>query len=258
MYLHARYYDPQLPRFLSPDTWDPILAGVDINRYAYANNDPVNMSDANGHAVGWAGSKEQQEARAEEFRKEAEREKLREAAKKLEQKLSFGNPAGNKKALKGADPLVAAIAIAHMNFMASGTVYADDTVLMLLPTGAVAKLGVAAAGKMLAKASEKELLDDALTIAVKKPHGNSLQSETPTYGYELVDRSTGEVLKKGQTSASPPQKRYSGSFYDSNTATMNVATEATSKAAARAWENHKIRAYVEKYGSLPPMNKGYH
>jgi hypothetical protein len=32
-----------------PDTWDPILSGVDINRYAYANNDPVNLSDRNGH-----------------------------------------------------------------------------------------------------------------------------------------------------------------------------------------------------------------
>ena len=48
-YLHARYYDPNLGRFLTPDTWDPILAGVDFNRYAYAANDPVNKSDANGH-----------------------------------------------------------------------------------------------------------------------------------------------------------------------------------------------------------------
>jgi RHS repeat-associated protein len=50
-YLHARYYDPDLGRFLSPDTWDPTLPGVDINRYAYAGNDPVNGSDANGHAT---------------------------------------------------------------------------------------------------------------------------------------------------------------------------------------------------------------
>ena len=48
-YLHARYYDPDLARFLSPDTWDPILAGVDFNRYAYAGNDPINQSDPNGH-----------------------------------------------------------------------------------------------------------------------------------------------------------------------------------------------------------------
>ena len=51
-YLHARYYDPNLGRFLTPDTWDPILAGVDFNRYAYAANDPVNQSDANGHSYG--------------------------------------------------------------------------------------------------------------------------------------------------------------------------------------------------------------
>jgi RHS repeat-associated protein len=48
-YLHARYYDPNLGRFLSPDTWDPTLPGVDINRYAYGLNDPVNMSDPYGH-----------------------------------------------------------------------------------------------------------------------------------------------------------------------------------------------------------------
>ncbi len=43
-YLNARYYDPLLARFLTPDTWDPDLPGVDINRYAYAGNDPVNGS----------------------------------------------------------------------------------------------------------------------------------------------------------------------------------------------------------------------
>ncbi len=48
-YLHARYYDPHLGRFLSPDTWDPTIPGVDINRYAYAGNDPVNGSDPSGH-----------------------------------------------------------------------------------------------------------------------------------------------------------------------------------------------------------------
>jgi RHS repeat-associated protein len=50
-YLHARYYDPFLSRFLTPDTWDPMLPGVDINRYAYAGNDPINKSDPNGHCT---------------------------------------------------------------------------------------------------------------------------------------------------------------------------------------------------------------
>ena len=65
LYLHARFYDPVLGRFLSPDWWDPIdtavaanggAAGVlsspvGTNRYAYAANDPINKSDPNGHAL---------------------------------------------------------------------------------------------------------------------------------------------------------------------------------------------------------------
>ncbi len=65
LYLHARFYDPVLGRFLSPDWWDQIdtavaanggAAGVlsspvGTNRYAYAANDPVNKSDPSGHAL---------------------------------------------------------------------------------------------------------------------------------------------------------------------------------------------------------------
>ncbi|WP_189464919.1 RHS repeat protein [Mesorhizobium sp. M2D.F.Ca.ET.223.01.1.1] len=51
LYLNARYMDPVLGRFISPDDWDPIKEGVGTNRYAYAQNDPVNKSDPNGHEV---------------------------------------------------------------------------------------------------------------------------------------------------------------------------------------------------------------
>jgi RHS repeat-associated protein len=54
-YLHARYYDPLLGRFLSPDTWNPTLPGVDINRYAYSLNDPINLSDPLGHEAEFYG-----------------------------------------------------------------------------------------------------------------------------------------------------------------------------------------------------------
>jgi RHS repeat-associated protein len=56
-YLHARYYDPNLGRFLSPDTWDPTIPGVDINRYAYAGNDPINGMDPSGHLTTLADNK---------------------------------------------------------------------------------------------------------------------------------------------------------------------------------------------------------
>ncbi len=51
LYLNARYLDPALGRFISPDDWDPTVAGVGTNRYAYAGNDPVNKADPNGHAM---------------------------------------------------------------------------------------------------------------------------------------------------------------------------------------------------------------
>ena len=51
LYLNARYMDPVLGRFISPDDWGPTKQGVGTNRYAYAGNDPVNKSDANGHVV---------------------------------------------------------------------------------------------------------------------------------------------------------------------------------------------------------------
>lgn len=55
-YLNARYYDPALSLFTSPD-WLPITTpGVGTNRYAYAGNSPVNLSDPSGNrAAGFDG-----------------------------------------------------------------------------------------------------------------------------------------------------------------------------------------------------------
>jgi len=41
--------NPYTGTFISPDDWDPTIAGVGTNRYAYAEGDPVNNSDSNGH-----------------------------------------------------------------------------------------------------------------------------------------------------------------------------------------------------------------
>ena len=48
LYLNARFYDPALGRFISPDWYLPTDPGVGTNRYAF--NDPINKSDPNGHA----------------------------------------------------------------------------------------------------------------------------------------------------------------------------------------------------------------
>ena len=49
LYLNARYMDPRLGIFTSPDWFDPPIPSVGTNRYAYAGNDPVNLSDPGGN-----------------------------------------------------------------------------------------------------------------------------------------------------------------------------------------------------------------
>ncbi len=49
LYLNARYMDPRLGLFTSPDWLDPPIPGVGTNRYAYSFNDPVNLSDPGGN-----------------------------------------------------------------------------------------------------------------------------------------------------------------------------------------------------------------
>ncbi len=45
----GRHFNGFQARFVSPDTYDPILDGVGTNRYSYSLNDPINKSDPNGH-----------------------------------------------------------------------------------------------------------------------------------------------------------------------------------------------------------------
>jgi RHS repeat-associated protein len=52
VYMNARYYDPTLGQFISPDTLVPD-AGVliDYNRYGYARGNPMRFSDPSGHCA---------------------------------------------------------------------------------------------------------------------------------------------------------------------------------------------------------------
>ena len=48
IYMRARYYDPQIGRFISEDTWKD-----GSNWYAYCDNNPVNRTDIDGHLSAW-------------------------------------------------------------------------------------------------------------------------------------------------------------------------------------------------------------
>ncbi|MBF0593332.1 MAG: RHS repeat-associated core domain-containing protein [Candidatus Omnitrophica bacterium] len=52
MYYGARYYNPRLGRFITPDTIVQAPSNPQtLNRYTYCNNNPVNLVDPSGH--GW-------------------------------------------------------------------------------------------------------------------------------------------------------------------------------------------------------------
>ncbi|HZM76517.1 MAG TPA: RHS repeat-associated core domain-containing protein [Candidatus Limnocylindrales bacterium] len=52
LYMTARYHDPKLGRFISPDTVIPKLDNPqDINRYSYVRNNPINNTDPTGHII---------------------------------------------------------------------------------------------------------------------------------------------------------------------------------------------------------------
>ena len=50
--MNARYYDPQIGQFISPDSLvpDPTVL-IDYNRYAYARANPLRYFDPNGQGA---------------------------------------------------------------------------------------------------------------------------------------------------------------------------------------------------------------
>ncbi|MFH1441355.1 MAG: RHS repeat-associated core domain-containing protein, partial [Candidatus Omnitrophota bacterium] len=53
-YYSARYYDPEIGRFITPDTIvQALYDSQSLNRYAYCRNNPINYIDPTGHKWSW-------------------------------------------------------------------------------------------------------------------------------------------------------------------------------------------------------------
>jgi hypothetical protein len=149
--------DPDLARFINPDTWDPILAGVDFNRYAYAGNDPVNGSDANGH---YGISQKERDRQAEERRREAREKKRNEVtwsfASKLAQQIWLKDGKTEASITRGIDPNI--VALANKINVERDAIYPsmgpDDFIPTKFAAGFGIKTLVAGFGIMAAKDAE--------------------------------------------------------------------------------------------------------
>jgi RHS repeat-associated protein len=170
LYLNARYYDPALGRFISPDDWDPTLPGVGTNRYAYAGNDPVNKSDPNGHATGCGAGCADKQAEAN---KEASKQKdIDKKAKEAAKTISYDDvQRGRLGKLRGLSPEVAQRAIEMRLQDASGRVDNADGVFDVLPAGRLAGLirsGLTASGKSAAAKSVDDYFLSTLSASAKQ------------------------------------------------------------------------------------------
>jgi hypothetical protein len=103
-------------------------------------------------------------------------------------------------------------------------------------TGARAATGVAA---------------DSAETMIKLPHANSLDFAGENYGYKLVQKESGAVLKFGETTN--PRTRYSDQWLSANNLQLNVVVYG-SKAAVHDWQ-HEMIISTRGAGAPLPLNK---
>ena len=122
----------------------------------------------------------------------------------------------------------------------------------------VAGVGEAArainAGRKMADAADE--LNDAKKV-VKAIHGNSLDYPGVNYGYILSDKTTGEVVKFGESIN--PAHRYTKKFLNGDNPInkpldMTVVISGT-KREVHLWQHEQIVDYYESVGKLPALNK---
>ncbi|MER8985517.1 MULTISPECIES: RHS repeat-associated core domain-containing protein [unclassified Mesorhizobium] len=133
LYLNARYMDPVLGRFISPDDWDPTKEGVGTNRYAYAQNDPVNKADNNGHVAATPSSDKAAKDRAEQRALEKRAEAIR-----MHRGGFFDL---HKDPYERLNPRVADEVQRQAELSASGKVETRDEVFAAIPGGAPIRAG---------------------------------------------------------------------------------------------------------------------
>ncbi|MBI2513923.1 MAG: hypothetical protein HYV96_18285, partial [Opitutae bacterium] len=243
-YLRARFYNQSTGRFWNHDTYEGSAADpTSLHKYLYAHASPVRFNDPTGNftlvevAVTVAAI-----ATIYAIAKPVVRGALEGVFEKIGidpySPVSVTSLGNYEDALELMDDF----GLTEGDF--SGNLLAQA--FIDLSSDAIIYAGITGGAILLTAESQVALPQ------VQKVHGNSLKTTKPAIGYTLRNRSTGEILKFGETTRG--LKRYSKKYLKAIDAEM-VFERHGSKLDMHTWQHQRILEYKSKFGKRPPLNK---
>jgi RHS repeat-associated protein len=241
--LRARYMEPGRGRFWSQDNYEGKISDPEsLHRYLYCAGDPVLMFDRNGQfslaevAVGAAVSGAIDAIAVPVVKNTITRVYI---------DLGFDPYAPYSFSSLGVDDEAEELL---SDFGMSDADLSPNLFLQAsidLSSQAIVSSGIAIGAVLLSS-----------NFSVEPPaqyHANDLRSTKPAIGYTLRDRSTGNILKYGETTQGI--KRYTQKYMRAIDAEMVFEAEG-SKAEMHSWQHDRIMDFkAANGGKRPPFNK---
>ena len=226
-YLQSRYYNPEWGRFINSDVFAATGQGLTGNNmFVYCGNNPVSRSDDGGYF--W--------------------DIVFDVVSLVVSVIEVVNNPDDVGAWIGLAGDVIDVVVPCVGGVGE-TVRAANTARKVVD----AADDVHDAGKVVG------VFDTAgdTVKAAKKVHGNSLDYPGTNFGYILSDKTTGEVVKYGESIN--PARRYTKKFLNganpiNRPLDMTVVISGT-KRDVHIWQHEQIADFYEVVGRLPALNK---
>jgi len=265
-YLNARFYDPEIGRFLNPDSYrgEPVDPQT-LHLYAYCANDPINHVDPTGHVIGTVLDVISVADSTRTFVRDPSLLNGAMLAYDVVAAVIPGVPASGvvkaatktaktaMKAVDAADDVVDTFKAAKKNVKAGKKVF--NKIKSSKVKKAVANKNTKGSN---INAAVKDSQKKATTTAV---HGNSKKSTKVQHGYEIYNVETNDVVKTG-ISGQPLNKNGTSPRANSQVNKLNkavgtnlfgarvVVSDLPSRQAALNWERLNTQRLFDAGHSL--------
>jgi RHS repeat-associated protein len=256
--MNARYYDPSRGQFISQDPmfWSSrqnLANPQSLNSYSYAEGNPITRKDPDGQLT------DGQKATLTSLTNQLQAVSAQISALQAVQASGGSVSAGKVNNIRSQIDYAGyryqqitsgqATAFGGMAMSTPAFTYAGNTSYDI-PNN-VAFMGMGAVDPELLGVSTAGVVGrQAITQAII--HGNSLEYDGMNYGYKLIDKETGQVLKYGETTS--PRTRYTDTFLRKNGICCQVEVYG-SKTDVHAWQHDMILQYISENGTRPAMNR---